>query len=77
VKRQTPALQFLTAGENLASHPLQIAHTGLMKSGGHRVNILQMFGIQVDVILLTNLLEIDEPSGLKLRAWSKLDHECL
>jgi uncharacterized protein YkwD len=33
---------FLTAGENLALAPsLQIAHTGLMNSPGHRANILQ------------------------------------
>ncbi len=33
---------FVTAGENLALAPtLQIAHTGLMRSPGHRANILQ------------------------------------
>jgi uncharacterized protein YkwD len=33
---------FVTAGENLALAPtLQIAHTGLMNSPGHRANILQ------------------------------------
>lgn len=33
---------FLTAGENLALAPsVQIAHTGLMKSPGHRANILR------------------------------------
>ena len=35
-------VSFLTAGENLALAPtLQIAHTGLMRSPGHRANILQ------------------------------------
>ena len=35
-------VRFLTAGENLALAPtLQIAHTGLMRSPGHRANILQ------------------------------------
>ena len=35
-------LRFRTAGENLALAPtLQIAHTGLMNSPGHRANILQ------------------------------------
>jgi len=35
-------IRFLTAGENLALAPtLQIAHTGLMNSPGHRANILQ------------------------------------
>jgi len=35
-------VRFLTAGENLALAPtLQIAHTGLMNSPGHRANILQ------------------------------------
>jgi uncharacterized protein YkwD/uncharacterized membrane protein required for colicin V production len=35
-------VRFLTAGENLALAPtLQIAHTGLMHSPGHRANILQ------------------------------------
>jgi uncharacterized protein YkwD len=35
-------VQFLTAGENLALAPtLQIAHTGLMNSPGHRANILR------------------------------------
>lgn len=34
-------VRFLTAGENLALAPtLQIAHTGLMNSPGHRANIL-------------------------------------
>ena len=34
-------IRFLTAGENLALAPtLQIAHTGLMNSPGHRANIL-------------------------------------
>lgn len=35
-------VQFLTAGENLALAPtLQVAHTGLMNSPGHRANILR------------------------------------
>lgn len=35
-------VRFLTAGENLALAPtLQIAHTGLMNSPGHRANILR------------------------------------
>ena len=35
-------VRFLAAGENLALAPtLQIAHTGLMRSPGHRANILQ------------------------------------
>ncbi len=35
-------VRFITAGENLALAPtLQIAHTGLMRSPGHRANILQ------------------------------------
>ena len=35
-------VHFLTAGENLALAPtLQIAHTGLMNSPGHRANILR------------------------------------
>jgi uncharacterized protein YkwD len=35
-------IRFLTAGENLALAPsMQIAHTGLMKSPGHRANILR------------------------------------
>ena len=35
-------VSFRTAGENLALAPtLQIAHTGLMNSPGHRANILQ------------------------------------
>jgi uncharacterized protein YkwD len=35
-------IRFLTAGENLALAPtLQVAHTGLMNSPGHRANILQ------------------------------------
>jgi uncharacterized protein YkwD len=35
-------IHFLTAGENLALAPtVQIAHAGLMKSPGHRANILQ------------------------------------
>jgi len=35
-------VRFLTAGENLALAPtMQIAHTGLMRSPGHRANILQ------------------------------------
>jgi uncharacterized protein YkwD len=35
-------VRFRTAGENLALAPtLQIAHTGLMKSPGHRANILR------------------------------------
>jgi len=35
-------VRFLTAGENLALAPtLQIAHAGLMRSPGHRANILQ------------------------------------
>ena len=35
-------VQFRTAGENLALAPtLQIAHTGLMNSPGHRANILE------------------------------------
>lgn len=35
-------VKFLTAGENLALAPtLQIAHTGLMNSPGHRANILR------------------------------------
>src|SRR5438876_3576069 len=35
-------VRFVTAGENLALAPtLQIAHTGLMHSPGHRANILQ------------------------------------
>jgi len=35
-------IHFLSAGENLALAPtLQIAHTGLMNSPGHRANILQ------------------------------------
>src|SRR6266699_3962900 len=35
-------VRFVTAGENLALAPtLQIAHTGLMNSPGHRANILQ------------------------------------
>ena len=35
-------VSFRTAGENLALAPtLQIAHTGLMNSAGHRANILQ------------------------------------
>jgi uncharacterized protein YkwD len=34
-------VRFVTAGENLALAPsLQIAHTGLMNSPGHRANIL-------------------------------------
>lgn len=34
-------IRFLTAGENLALAPtLQVAHTGLMNSPGHRANIL-------------------------------------
>jgi uncharacterized protein YkwD len=41
--RMTAAgVKFRTAGENLALAPtLQIAHTGLMNSPGHRANILQ------------------------------------
>lgn len=36
------SVRFVTAGENLALAPtLQIAHTGLMNSPGHRANILQ------------------------------------
>ena len=36
------SISFLTAGENLALAPTkQIAHTGLMRSPGHRANILQ------------------------------------
>ena len=35
-------VRFLAAGENLALAPtLQIAHTGLMNSPGHRANILR------------------------------------
>ena len=35
-------VRFLAAGENLALAPtLQLAHTGLMRSPGHRANILQ------------------------------------
>src|SRR5258705_2468365 len=35
-------VRFSTAGENLALAPtVQIAHTGLMNSPGHRANILQ------------------------------------
>jgi len=35
-------VEFLTAGENLALAPtLQVAHTGLMNSPGHRANILR------------------------------------
>jgi uncharacterized protein YkwD len=35
-------VRFITAGENLALAPtLQIAHTGLMNSPGHRANILR------------------------------------
>jgi uncharacterized protein YkwD len=35
-------IRFLTAGENLALAPtLEIAHTGLMNSPGHRANILR------------------------------------
>jgi uncharacterized protein YkwD/uncharacterized membrane protein required for colicin V production len=35
-------VRFLTAGENLALAPtLQLAHTGLMQSPGHRANILR------------------------------------
>jgi len=35
-------VRFFTAGENLALTPtMQIAHTGLMRSPGHRANILQ------------------------------------
>lgn len=35
-------VRFLTAGENLALAPsLQMAHTGLMRSPGHRANILR------------------------------------
>ncbi len=35
-------VRFFTAGENLALAPtMQIAHTGLMRSPGHRANILQ------------------------------------
>jgi uncharacterized protein YkwD len=35
-------VRFRTAGENLALAPsLQIAHTGLMNSPGHRANILR------------------------------------
>jgi len=35
-------VRYRTAGENLALAPtLQIAHTGLMNSPGHRANILQ------------------------------------
>jgi uncharacterized protein YkwD len=34
-------IHFLTAGENLAlAKTLNIAHTGLMNSSGHRANIL-------------------------------------
>ena len=34
-------IRFVTAGENLALAPtLQIAHTGLMNSPGHRANIM-------------------------------------
>ena len=34
-------VQFVTAGENLALAPtVQVAHTGLMNSPGHRANIL-------------------------------------
>jgi uncharacterized protein YkwD len=34
-------VKFMTAGENLALAPtLQVAHNGLMKSPGHRANIL-------------------------------------
>ena len=41
-QRMTDAgIKFRTAGENLALAPtLQIAHTGLMNSPGHRANIL-------------------------------------
>jgi len=39
---QRAHIRFSTAGENLALAPsLQIAHTGLMKSPGHRENILR------------------------------------
>ncbi len=35
-------IRFSTAGENLALAPsMQIAHSGLMKSPGHRANILR------------------------------------
>ena len=35
-------VKFRTAGENLALAPtLQLAHTGLMNSPGHRANILR------------------------------------
>ena len=35
-------VSFLTAGENIALAPtLEIAHTGLMNSPGHRANILR------------------------------------
>ena len=35
-------VRFLTAGENLAlARSVQIAHTGLMNSPGHRANILR------------------------------------
>jgi uncharacterized protein YkwD len=35
-------VRFLTAGENLALAPtIEVAHTGLMNSPGHRANILR------------------------------------
>jgi uncharacterized protein YkwD len=35
-------ISFLTAGENLAlARSVQVAHTGLMNSPGHRANILR------------------------------------
>jgi len=41
-RMKTANVRFTTAGENLALAPtLQIAHTGLMNSPGHRANILR------------------------------------
>jgi uncharacterized protein YkwD len=42
VSKSGKRVRFLAAGENLAyAHTLQIAHTGLMNSPGHRANILR------------------------------------
>jgi uncharacterized protein YkwD len=41
-RMQAANVKFLTAGENLALAPtVQVAHTGLMNSPGHRANILR------------------------------------
>ena len=47
-------IKFRTAGENLALAPtLQIAHTGLMNSPGHRANILNPAFGRVGIGIMT------------------------